>query len=447
MYQIDSSRSLLTGPNRLGLRSAAHRLVNRNVVFLGLTSFFTDVSSEMIATVLPLYIIYGLHLSPLQFGVVDGLYQGAAALVRLFGGILADRWQRYKAIAVVGYGISAACRIGLLLFGTTLSAVGSWVLLDRLGKGLRTAPRDALIALSSESANLAVSFGIHRAFDSGGAVLGPLMAFLLLELVPGTYDTIFVVSFCFAVIGLGTLALFVQDRVPEPATQAKLCKAHHHAGHGSVRCPNCRLAPPVPPGASLREAFGLLRMPRYAALLGVGTLLGLLTLSDGFLFLSLQRQLDLALGFFPLLYVCTAFIYMLLAVPAGRLADRIGRGRVFIGGYGLLLVVYLLLLAPDLPHILLFASVLLLGTYYAATDGVLMALASSILPASLQASGLALLATTIGLARLCSSLVFGAVWTWIGADQALTGFAIGLSVATMGAAAVLRFIPRVSRDA
>jgi MFS family permease len=447
MYQIQSSRSLLLRPTPRGLRALALRLANRNVVFLGLTSFFTDISSEMVSTVLPLYIIYGLHLSPLQFGVVDGIYQGAAALVRLAGGILADRLQRYRAIAIAGYGISAVCRLGMLIIGTSLSTVGGWVMLDRVGKGLRTAPRDALIALSTESSShLAASFGLHRAFDSAGAMLGPLVAFLLLGLLPGAFDAIFVVSFCFALIGLATLVLFVEDHSREPSAKAKLCRAHHHAGHGSVRCPNCRNAPPIPPGASLRKALALLRIPRFAALLAVGTLLGLLTLSDGFLFLNVQRRLDLSVGFFPLLYVITAFFYMLLALPAGRLADRFGRGRVFLAGYGLLLLVYVLLLTPEIPRALLLASVVLLGTYYAATDGVLMALTSAILPTPLQASGMALLATTVGLARLCSSLLFGSIWTWMGADQALIGFAIGLSVATLGAAAVLRLFPQPSHD-
>lgn len=446
MYQIEHSRSLPPRPAPRTRRALARRFANRNVVFLGLTSFFTDISSEMVSTVLPLYIIYGLHLSPLQFGVVDGIYQGAAALVRLAGGIVADRLRRYRAIAIAGYGISAFCRLGLLVIGTSLSAVGGWVMLDRIGKGLRTAPRDALIALSTaSSAQLGASFGLHRAFDSAGAMLGPLVAFLLLGLLPGAFDAIFVVSLCFAVIGLATLVLFVEDRSSEPSAKAKLCRAHHHA-HGAVRCPACRNAPPVPPGASLRMAFALLRMPRFSALLSVGTVLGLLTLSDGFLFLNVQRRLDLAVGFFPLLYVITAFFYMLLAVPAGRLADRFGRGRVFLAGYGILLVVYVLLLTPETPRGLLFVSIALLGTYYAATDGVLMALTSAVLPAQLQASGLALLATAVGLARLCSSLVFGSLWTWIGAEQALIAFAIGLSAATLGAAAVLRFIPQPIHD-
>lgn len=444
MYQIDNARNLLLRRPKQRTRAEGRRRVERNVVFLGLTSFFTDISSEMVSTVLPLYIIYGLGLSPWQFGIVDGLYQGAATMVRLLGGILADRWQRYKLVAVLGYSISALCRLGLFFIGTSLSAVGAWVVMDRIGKGLRTAPRDALIALSAESAHLATAFGIHRAFDSGGAMLGPLMAFILMQLAPGAFDTIFVVSFCFAVIGLGVLSLFVEPRIAEHSAKAKLCRAHHHAGHGSVRCPGCRAAPPIPAGASLRETMNLLRVPQFNALLAIAAVLGLLTLSDGFLFLNLQRRLDLAVGFFPLLYVATALVYMLLAVPAGRLADRLGRGRVFVVGYGLLLIVYLLLLTRDLPQPVLLGSVVLLGTYYAATDGVLMALCSAILPASLQASGMALLATANGLARLCSSLVFGAMWTWFGADEALVGFAIGLTIATAGAAAALVFTRQLS---
>jgi MFS family permease len=291
---------------------------------------------------------------------------------------------------------------------------------------------------------LATAFGVHRAFDTAGAMIGPLVAFLLLSLVPGAFDAIFLVSFCFALVGLGVLTLFVENRSAEPAATAELCRARHHAGHPALRCPNCRLAPPVLlPGASLRAALGLLRIPRFAVLLAVGTLIGLMTLSDGFLFLNLQRQLDLAVGFFPLLYVVTAFAYMLLAVPAGRLADQIGRGRVFIAGYILLLIVYLLLLTPGLPAPVLFGSVLLLGAYYAATDGVLMALTSAMLPAPLRASGLALLTTAIGLARLCASVLFGILWTWIGAWEALVGFAIGLLLAILVAALALRFAPPV----
>src|SRR5712692_3744431 len=176
--------------------------VSRNVLFLGLTSLVTDISSEMVSTVLPLYLVFYLRFTPLEFGIVDGLYQGGGAIARVAGGLLADRWRRHKEVAAAGYALSAACKLGLLAAGSGPGALGAIVLLDRMGKGLRTAPRDALISLSSKRGELATAFGVHRALDTGGALLGPLVAFGLLALVPGAFDAVFVASFCAAVVGL-----------------------------------------------------------------------------------------------------------------------------------------------------------------------------------------------------------------------------------------------------
>lgn len=444
MYQVESAGSAIR-TRRHWLSVHPRRWASSNVLFLGLTSFFTDISSEMVATVLPLYIIFNLQLSPLQYGVVDGLYHGVSVLVRLVGGILADHWKRYKEVAVVGYALSAVCRLGLLFWGSSWSAVAAIVAVDRAGKGIRTAPRDALIARSSQPDKLATAFGVHRAFDTAGAMIGPLMAFMLLSFIPGGFDAIFVVSFCFALIGLAVLVLFVENRCA--ASPTKSCRTHNHHDRPALRCPSCRSTPSVPPGASLRAALGLLRMRRFTLLLAAGGLLGVTTLSDGFLFLNIQRQMDLAVGFFPLLYVATSFVYMLLAIPTGWLADRLDRGYVLMAGYAFLLIVYLLLLVPDLPSWALLASVPLLGAYYAATDGVLMALSSAILPPSLYASGLALLASVIGVARLVASVLFGLLWTWIGADGALMAFAAGLPVATLAAGFALLRMPKAVRNA
>ena len=170
MYQVINPRRL---------RRVRGRRVARNVVLLGVVSFFTDISSEMVATILPLYLVYTLGFTPLQFGVVDGLQQGAAALVRVAGGFAADRTRRHKEVAWVGYAISAFSRLGLLV-AQSVSALGALVFLDRTGKGIRTAPRDALISLSSERDELGTAFGVHRALDTAGAMLGPLIAFNLL---------------------------------------------------------------------------------------------------------------------------------------------------------------------------------------------------------------------------------------------------------------------------
>src|SRR5688500_5578733 len=171
MYQFDwrASRAATVRP-----------AVPPTVWYLGWTSLLTDVSSEMVNGILPLYLVGYLRLSPLQFGIIDGLYQGVSAVLRLAGGYVADRWRRYKETAVAGYAISALCRLGLLVPGASWSFLASVIALDRTGKGLRTAPRDAMITLTSTKANLATSFGVHRSMDAAGALAGPLVAFLIL---------------------------------------------------------------------------------------------------------------------------------------------------------------------------------------------------------------------------------------------------------------------------
>jgi MFS family permease len=179
----------------------------------------------------------------------------------------------------------------------------------------------------------------------------------------------------------------------------------------------------------LKAAAKLLKGREFRSLVIAGSALGLATASDGFVYLMLREQVDFDNSLFPLLATGTALLYMLLAAPLGRLADRVGRGRVLIFGYLLLLGVYLLLLIPSAGAISLIAVLVMLGTYYAATDGVLMAMGSAHLPESLRGSGLALLGTSTSIARLFASVIFGAVWTWLGLEAAVALFAGGLVVA------------------
>jgi MFS family permease len=410
VYQVADSQVVLRAHKAL-LRRGRTALVSRNVVLLGLTSLFTDISSEMVTTILPLYLLYGLGLSPLAFGVVDGLQQGSSALVRVASGFVADRLRRYKEIAAIGYGLSAVSKLGMLAAGSSLGAIGAVIFVDRTGKGIRTGPRDALISLSTPREELGTAFGVHRTLDTAGALIGPLVAFGLLALAPRAYDTVFVVSFAFALVGLGILVTFVQNRKAD-ATE-----------------------PEERP--SLKAAAGLLRIPRLRLLLVVGAGLAVATMSDGFVYLALQRRMDFDLRFLPLLFVGTAFTYMLLATPVGRLADRAGRGRVFVGGYVLLLGVYATLLLPAIGLPALLVVLLLFGGYYAATDGVLMALASTLLPEELRASGLSLVVSVTSVARLVASIAFGAVWAAAGIHAAIVVFGIALAATTALGATLL----------
>jgi MFS family permease len=414
VYQVSNSAAVLRGHRRLLADRGSGTRVNRTVVLLGLTSLLTDISSEMVVTVLPLYLVYVGGFSPLAFGLIDGIYNGATAIVRLAGGFIGDRWSRHKEVAATGYSISAICKLLLLSVGTAVSAIGAVVLLDRAGKGIRTAPRDAMISLSTPKAQLGTAFGVHRAMDTTGAILGPLLAFALLAIAPLAFDAIFLVSFCIAVVGVAVLVLFVRPRSPAAETGG----------------------PAAPP--RLTGAFGLLRNARYRALLVAAGALSLATASDAFIFLTIQDELDLGASLFPLLFIGSAGTYMLLAVPMGRLADRFGRARVLLGGYGMLLAVYLTLLSPATGPVMVAAALGLLGAYYAATDGVLMALGSAVVPETLRGSGLALLGTTVSLARLVASVAFGALWTVWGGNAALACFAAALVVAAALTATVLR---------
>ncbi len=361
------------------------------VIGLGWTSFFTDVSSEMVTSILPVYVFVSLQVSPVVFGLIDGLQQGASALVRLLGGFVADRWRRYKETALAGYVISAISRLGLLFVGTSWGGVAAMVLADRVGKGVRTAPRDALISLAVDRGALGTAFGVHRALDTAGAMLGPILAFALLAFVPGRYDAVFVVSFCFALVGAAVLTLFVRPVLVPPADPSS--------------------SPGVAHRVTLPAVMALLRDPQLRRIFIVAGALSLFTVSDGFLYLSIQQRMQLDVGFFPLLFVLTAAAYMALSLPIGRVADRLGHARVFLAGYVALVVVYTVLLQASIGWAELCAYLFLLGAYYAATDGVLMALASRHLPAPLRGSGLAVLGTLIGLARLTSSLLFGLIWS------------------------------------
>jgi len=393
--------------------------IGRNVWYLGLTSMFTDISSEMVNAILPLYLL-SLGFSPLAFGVFDGYYQGMTGLLRSVGGLIADRRGRHKEVAGAGYALSAACKLGLLA-SRTAGPTGAILLLDRTGKGIRTAPRDALVSMSSSKSRLAEAFGIHRALDTVGAFVGPILAFVLLRRVSNGYDVVFVFSFCFALIGLGILTFFVQNRAAARASAA--------AGQ----------SPP-----SLRAAAGLLRIPRFRRLVVAGGALGLMTVSDAFIYLTFQRQSHMASSAFPLLFVGTALAYLLLAVPAGRLADRVGRAKVFLGGYLLLAGSYVALHQAGSGLTGLLVLLGLLGAYYAATDGVLMALASTAVPEELRGSGMALLTTVTAVARFAASLIFGLLWTWWGPETAVVWFLGGLAVALPLCGAALLRHPEVT---
>ncbi|MEU9300164.1 MFS transporter [Streptomyces sp. NPDC048269] len=495
MYLADRSAPAgpKTAPDRDGVpRRGRTPAVATAVLALGTVSLITDISSEMVTAVLPLYLVAGLGLSPLGFGALDGVYNGVSALVQLTGGHLADRVRNHKLIAGIGYGLSALCK-PLLLLAHSLGPVGVVLALERTGKGLRTAPRDALISLATPAELQGRAFGVHRAMDTTGALLGPLAAFLILSVAIDGYDAVFGVSACVAVLGVVVLVLFVpsggagDDLRPRPQPRPGECRqssvGRPEGGAGGAWCVRSqggkeidavgappsgswgtsvtddnaasgRARPrqadgtlttrpkggarPAPGSAGPREALALLRLPRLRALAVCAALLGLTTVSDAFVYLLLQDRAGIGERWFPLLPLGTAAVFLLLAVPAGALADRIGRRTVFLTGHALLLAGYgLLLWAPAWPALPCLVLALH-GAFYAATDGVLPAAVAATVPRHLRATGLALVGTGQALARFGCSLAFGGAWTLWGTGPALSLAAVGLLCCAAVAGFVLR---------
>lgn len=414
--------------DHLGARGARIRgRVPRTVLALGLVSLLTDVSSESVSAVLPLYITAVMGMGPLAYGFVDGIYQGVSAAVRLLGGWWADQSRRPKWVAFVGYLVSAVSKIGLIAFAG-FGALSAAIAVDRLGKGLRTGPRDALIVASSDPRRLGRNFGVHRSLDTAGALVGPLIAFAVLASIPigsGGYHAVFVISLCFAIVGVAALALIVPDLRSRSA--------------GRPTGPRQPAARRVTVRAQDLLRPGLRRVLIAAAVLGVGTI------GDGFIYLTLADGDALATRYFPLLFVGTNAAYLALAIPLGRLADRVGRGKVFIAGHMLLLAVYLLIAARLLGAAGAVLVLVLLGSFYAATDGVLSALTARVVPAQRQASGIAAAQTVVAIARFGSSIGFGLLWQLTARTTAAALMAVVLTVAVVVAAVALR--PLLARPA
>lgn len=381
------------------------------VIALGIVSMLTDISSESVAAVLPLYVTSALGLSMVAYGFLDGLNQGLSAIVRIGAGYTADRTRRPKPVAVVGYGLSAVARVGLLFvqgFGGITAIVGA----DRIGKGIRTAPRDAMIQSSSQPEHLARSFGVHRMLDTIGATVGPFLAFVVLLIVPDGYRVVFVVSLAAAVLGVAVLGLIVPNlRLHRPVaasvdvpSEAKKDGAARHTG----------------------QIGEVLRGRLRPVLLATGVL-GLVTVGDGFVYLALMSHGHLQTFWFPLLFVGSNAVFLILAIPMGRLADRTSRSAVFVVGHVALAAAYVCAgLGGTLPMVLL--CLVLLGSFYAATDGVLSALASQRSPSGATSTGIASAQTVVAVTRLVASTGAGALWFVFGAGPVMLGAAVFMVV-------------------
>jgi MFS family permease len=358
----------------------------RNVIALGVVSLLTDVSTEMIVPVLPLFVVGVLGASMASVGVIEGVAESTAAFMRLGSGWLSDRSGHRKPFLFFGYGISAVAK-------AALAVALSWPMVlalrfgDRIGKGLRNPPRDALIADSVEPRHLGRAFGFHRGLDTLGAAIGPLVAFAMLRAFPGGFRRIFLLSVLPAALSLVVLAVFVR------------AKRHQAA----------RITAPL--FAEARAMGG----PFHRFLLVAG-LFSLANSSTAFLLL-LAADRSHGAGFTSpqvvLVYLLYNLVYALLSWPVGELSDRIGRRSILLGAYLLFAALYALL-AWRAGAVFVIGGFVVLGLHSAMLEASQRSMLSDLVEPARRGTAYGLYYAVVGVALLPASIMAGALWDRLG---------------------------------
>ncbi len=362
--------------------------IPRNILAVSLTSFFTDVSSEMILNILPLFLsnVFGVRTSVI--GLIEGVAEATASLLKVVSGWLSDRLRARKWLAVGGYALSALAKPFFYLANSWGMVAGvRWA--DRVGKGIRTAPRDAMVADSISKEHRGLAFGFHRAADTGGAVVGLLITLIVVwlaqrgavELGRSTFQTIVLVSLLPAFLGVLSLALLARD-VP-------------------VRKETSRI--PI--------SFRGLGRPFVLFMLTVG-LFDLGNSSDAFLILRAQERGLSVVGVMGMLLTFN-LVYALASTPAGLLSDRVGRRKVIIGGWLVYASIYAGVgLARTGWHIWMLYA--LYGLYYGLAYGTTKAMVADIVPDHLRGTAYGTYNAVLGILDLPASLIAGVLWQGVG---------------------------------
>lgn len=374
----------------------------RNIIILGITSLLTDISTEMVYPLIPLYLVAQLGATPGIVGIIEGIAESLASLLKLYAGHISDKLGRRKPLAIFGYSFSGIGKI-LIYFAGAWPMVLLGRIADRFGKGIRTAPRDALIAESTPPQNMGRAFGLHRTMDTTGAAAGVILAYLIITHYKGGIKPIFLWSLIPAALGVFAL-FFAKEIIKEAKKDEKSVKRQ-----------------------KLSLDFKSLP-PRLQLFLAVVFIFALGNSSNQFLLLR-AHDLGYDTPTVLLLYLLFNIIYALFSFPAGRLSDRIGRRTLLVSGYTFYGFVYFGFALAEMPSSLwlLFG---LYGIYYAMTEGVEKALIADLCPSDKKATFMGLHATLVGIGLLPASLLTGWLWTFFGPKAAfITGGCLGLTAA------------------
>ena len=383
----------------------------RNIIFLGLVSFFTDLSTEMVYPLIPLYLTSAFGATPAIVGIIEGIAESLASLLKVFSGYISDRFQKKKALAFFGYATG-------LIYKIVLLAAGSWVgvltarVIDRLGKGIRTSPRDVLVSESADKSAMGKSFGVHKALDMAGAALGILITFFLLRNDGDyAYSKIFMLSIIPAVLGL-CMFFFIKEKKTDLPQKTR-----------------------EPFWKNMKKIDNQLKL-----YLAVVCLFTLGNSSNSFLLLKAK-----ATGFTDRNVILLYFLYnitaSILSIPFGKLSDKVGRKKLLVSGYAVFAVCYLGFAFSN-GQAQMMVVFILYGAYTAMVAGVERAFVAEIAPGELKGTMLGLHSTVTGIALLPASIIAGMLWNRFGA---MMPFVFG-SVMALIAATILFFFMGNGRE-
>ncbi|MDD3363560.1 MAG: MFS transporter [Syntrophomonas sp.] len=358
--------------------NAAKRECRRNIIMSGLVSFFTDIAGYMIVPVLPLFLVGALGASTMLVGLIEGIAETTASLLKIFSGWFSDKVGKRKPLMLIGYSLSNIIRP---LFGlsTGWGQVLAIKFADKVGKGLRTAPRDALLADSATEGGMGKAFGLHRTFDELGSAIGPLLAFWILSFFAGDYRQVFYWTAIPGALAILLIIVGIRDKAPKHKEESKTIKLGFKGmGH----------------------EFILFSM--------IATIFAIGNSSDAFLILR-AKDVGLATALVPLAYFAFNITFSILSYPMGALSDKLGRRPLLIGGFFIFGLVYLgFAFASRTWHIwLLFIAY---GIYSAATDGIQRAYIADLIPAGKRGMGMGTFNALVGLAALPASILAGYLW-------------------------------------
>lgn len=379
--------------------------LGRNIYISGLVSFFMDISSEMIYPLVPLFLANVLGVSKSAIGLIEGVAESTASLLKVFSGYLSDRIGNRKWLMVAGYGLSTLTR-PIVALATTWHHVFAFRFFDRFGKGIRGAPRDALIAESTEKEFLGRAFSFHRSLDTMGAVVGPALAFFLLGIFSNDYRTVFWLSIIPGIIAVLLIIFFITE-TNKPATEL-----------------------------SQRPKFTLKHFDwRFKFFVIIAAIFALGNSSDVFLILRAEQK-GVPAVMIPVVYLLFNLVYSISAIPAGIAADRFGKKRVILTGFVLFALLYYgFAVAADATAIwILFGFY---GVFMGLTEGIQKAFLATIIPQQFKATAFGVYNTIVGIAMLPASLIGG--WLWDHVSPSAT-FYFGAITASLSAILFIIFI-------